>query len=361
MYLRIKSCILKLAAGQNLEKDEIEAVVEEIIAGKASDAQIAAFLTALQIKGITPFELAIFAQTLQRDMPQYEIGKMPLVVASTGGDVVGLFNITTAASFIAAGAGATVIKHMYMRSGRARGSAETLHVLGVNFNVTIEDMKKIVEKIGIGFTFMPLHLKVLHALQSKMQLGLRTAVDLVGPLITPIANSYRYIGVYSREAADIITKSLQLLNVKRALVVCGLNGIDAFSTLGKTACYELGATLIQSRVYVPETFGFKQIDVKELMGGSAEENAKILKSILNGEEKGAKADIAILNAAAMLYAANIAESINEGVELAKESVESGRAAEKLELLIKETQRIALERVKKTLEEFKKGITSEQNE
>jgi len=356
MYLRIKSCILRLAAGQNLDAEDINNAVEEIISGKATEAQIAAFLTALQLKGITPYELSTFAEALQKDMPHYELKKTPLVVASTGGDVVGLFNITTTASFIAAGAGATIVKHMYMKGGHVRGSAETLHHLGVNFNISAEDMHKLVEKIGIGFTFMPIHLKVLHMLQAKMQIGIRTAVDLVGPLITPIADSYRYIGVYSRDAAEIITKSLQLLNVKRALVVCGLNGIDAFSTLGKTACYELGATLIQSRVYVPETFGFKQIDVKELMSNSIEENAKIMRNILEGKEKGAKADIAILNAAAMLYAANIAETIQQGVDLAKESLESGKALEKLELLAKETKRISIERIKETLAEFKKKIS-----
>lgn len=334
----IKQAIIKLVNRQDLNEVEAKDSIVEIMKGIATDAQIASFLTAMTMKGVTAEELTYFVKAIQEGTEFIAPKAKNLVdISGTGGDILNAFNVNTTAAFVAAGAGCNVAKHVSRSAAGLSGSAELLEELGINLNVKLKEMQGIIEKVGLGFLFMPLHVKTLDYIQKKVQLGIRTSFNLLSPLITPVKAKNRLLGAYSEKACEKMAKALQGLEVEKALIVHGLNGLDTLSTLGKTRVIELSKGKLDSKVYVPETFGFKAVDVREIRGGSPKENAVLLTGILEGA-KGAKADIVLLNAGAAIYVGGKANSINEGIELARETIQAGKALEKLEQLKKETRK-----------------------
>jgi anthranilate phosphoribosyltransferase len=336
----ITAAIQTLATRTNLEElDAIESF-KEILEGSATEAQTAAFLTALLMKGETPEELTYFLKALEETMefiePKVE-GKL-LHVSGTGGDILGTFHISTTSCFVAAAAGCNVTKHITSRLGGVGGSAELLQELGANLNVSLPEMKTVIEETGLGFLYVPLHVKKLGEIDAKIQLGLRNALTLLSALVTPVKAERRMVGTYSVETAELLARTLQLQNVEHGLALHGLAGLDEISNLGETRIFEfMQGMQLQEKTITPEHFNFNQTKIGELMAGTPKENAVITKGILEGA-RGAKSDIVLLNAGAMIYVSGLSHDFTEGVAKAKETVSSGTALKKMNQFIEATKK-----------------------
>ena len=327
----ITFAIQTLATRTNLEEYDAMESFREIINGTATEAQIAAFLTALAMKGETPQELNYFLQVLEENLQMVE-PNVPgdlLYVSGAGGDILNTFHISTTAAFVAAGAGCNVAKHVTSHSGGVGGSAELLKNLGANINVSLGPMKSVIEETGIGFLYVPIHVQQLGAINSKIQIGLRNALTMLSALVTPIVAKRRLLGSYSVESAQLLAQTLQLKDTKHVMTLHGLAGLDSISNLGETRFFEFeGASGIDEKSVVPEHFGFDQAQVTDLMAGTPKENAVITKGILEGA-RGPKSEIVLMNAGAMIYVCGMAADIKDGVRKAQEAISSGAALEKL--------------------------------
>lgn len=334
----IKKSIKELAEGKDLSKELMEESLEQVIQGKSSDAQIASFLTALHMKGITADEIAAAVQVMRKHMNKISPntnGNL-LDVCGTGGDKLNTFNISTTVMFVAAGAGCSVVKHGNNSVSSLSGSADLLQELGVSINLPAEKTKELIERIGIGFLYAPLyHKSTKNVSNARKEIGIKTLFNIIGPLTNPASAKTQLLGAYNESIAEKLALALQKLNAGRALVVHGLDGLDEFSTVGKTIVFEVNGRELDFFSCSPEDFGFKKANARDLEGGNPKQNALILRKILQGENS-PRRDIVLLNAGAALYANKKAGNILEGIELAKNSIDSGNALKKLELLVKES-------------------------
>ncbi len=323
----IDEMIRKAADGLDLSSEEANGAMTEIMKGEASPVQIAAFLVAMRMKGETVGEVTEFARVMREHVRPVRPTRKPLVdTCGTGGDAIKTFNVSTAAAFVAAGAGAAVAKHGNRSVTSRCGSADLLEALDIRFDLTPEEAARCIDEIGLGFMFAPsYHPAMKHAMPVRRELGLRTVFNMLGPLTNPAGAEAQVLGVYSPELTELHAGVLQNLGSKRAFVVHGEGGLDEISTLGATRITELRDGGLTSYDLQPEDVGLRRArGPQEIEGGTPQENAGLLRRILEGEECPAR-DIVVLNAAAAIAAAGLANSLEEAVPAAVNSIDSGAA------------------------------------
>ena len=323
----------KIIAKQNLDQNSSASMLMDIFSGTVTEAQIGAFMAALATKGETFEELAGAARAMRRKAIRIQaLSKKVIDIVGTGGDASGSFNISTTTAIVVAGAGVTVAKHGNRKISSKCGSADVLEELGVNLNADPEIVEEAINEIGIGFMFAPLyHGSMKYAGKARQDCGIRSIFNMLGPLTNPAAASCQLLGVYAPQLTEMFARALKLLGVHKAFVVHGHDGMDEITTTAPTRISELNDETIRSYDLDPLDFFEDYADPKNLKGGDVKENAAITLSILRGK-KGPKRDIIILNSGAALVAAEMADTIKNGITLAEQSIDSGKALEKLELL-----------------------------
>jgi anthranilate phosphoribosyltransferase len=332
----IKEAINLLIEGRSLTMQQASEVMEEITTGAVTPAQFGAFVTALRIKGESADEIAGLASVMRAKSVRVETNEPVIDIVGTGGDNSHSFNISTAAAFVAAGAGIKVAKHNNRAMTSQCGSADVLEALGVKIELDAAQVKDCIEKLGIGFMFAPLfHPSMKFAAAPRRELGVRTVFNILGPLTNPALADAQVLGVASPDLGEKMVQVLRRLGTKRALVVHGLNGMDEITLAGKSRVWELSDGEITEYDISPKDFGVAEASVETLGGGTSEENAAILRSVLAGE-KSPRQDAVIMNAAAGIALRRDNKGVTalkEGVEIAIETIDSGRALEKLDKLI----------------------------
>jgi anthranilate phosphoribosyltransferase len=334
----IKDAIAHVVERRDLSPAEAAAVMVSIIEGQATPAQAGAFLTALRMKGESPIEIAAFARVMRDHAVTIRPGVPGTLVdtCGTGGDGAGTFNISTAAAFVAAGAGVPVVKHGNRGVSSRCGSADVLAALGVNIALDPREQARIMEKVGISFLFAPSHHPALrHVMAVRQEIGCRTIFNLLGPLANPAGAQAQVLGVYRPDLTGIVAEVLRLLGIHRAMVVHG-SGLDEITTTGETVVSELAGSAITHYVIAPESYGFARAMPADVAGGDARKNARILRDVLSGR-KGAARDIVLMNGGAAIYVGGRAPTLPEGIALAAESIDSGHALGKLEALVHATR------------------------
>ncbi len=332
----MKEYIAKVAEGENLTEEEAKRVMDIMLSGDATQAQIAAFLALERVKGETLDELAGFAAVL-RDKAETITPKVDnyIDLVGTGGDRTFTFNVSTTSAFVVAAAGLPVAKHGNRSISSKSGAGDVLEALGVNIMADPKKVEECVEKVGIGFMFAQLFNKSMRYVgQARSEMGIRTVFNILGPLANPSRAKNMVVGVYSPALTEKVATAMSRLGVERAYVVSGEDNMDEITLTGATTVSEIRDGAVTTFTITPEQFGMKRVSLEELRGGSGEENAKITRAILDGTERGAKRDIVLLNAGATLYVGGVAESMEAGVKLAAEAIDSGAAAQKLKELVR---------------------------
>ncbi|MFA5866522.1 MAG: anthranilate phosphoribosyltransferase [Actinomycetota bacterium] len=339
----ITKAIGKTVSGVDLSGAEAREVMDVIMSGAATDAQIAALLTALRMKGETVEEITAFASVMREKAEPVKLSDGSIVdTCGTGGDETGTFNISTTAAFVAAGAGARVGKHGNRSVSSKCGSADVLEALGVVIDLDAQATSKVIEEAGIGFLFAPiLHTAMKYVMPARKQTGIRTVFNILGPLTNPAGASAQVLGVYSPALTETMALVLGNLGATHALVVHGAGGLDELSTLGSSQVSELKNGSVSTYIVRPEDLGLPRADISDLQGGEAAANAKYLTAVLDGE-KGPRRDIVIMNASAALVAADLATDLRSGLQLAATSIDSGAARAKLARLVAVSRQYAEE-------------------
>jgi anthranilate phosphoribosyltransferase len=331
--MNIREAIKYVIEMKDLKEHEAYEVAIDIMSGETTDSQIAALLTALKIKGETVDEITGFVKAMREKVTRLNCGSEYLIdTCGTGGDKTGTFNISTISAFIAAGAGCRVAKHGNRSVSSKCGSADLLEEMGINIKNTPEIMEKSVNEEGIGFLFAPtLHKAMKYAIGPRREIGIRTIFNILGPLTNPAGAKRQLLGVFNKELMASITYVLKNLCAEHCLIVHGEDGLDEITTTGKTFVSELNNGIVNEYEVIPYDFNLKSVTIDDIKGGSAKYNAKIAFDILKGR-KGPKRDITVFNAGAAIYVSGKANSLSEGIELAKESIDSGKALEKFKRL-----------------------------
>lgn len=327
----IKEVIGKLIEGHDLGQEEAQGVMEEIMTGGASDAQIGTFLTALRLKGETVDEITGFARAMRAKATRIDCrADTVLDTCGTGGDASGTFNISTVSALVAAGAGAKVAKHGNRSVSSRCGSADLLKGLGVNIEAPVDVVARCIDEMGIGFLFAPLlHGAMKYAIGPRREMGIRTVFNILGPLTNPAGATIQVLGVYAGELTAQLAGVLNKLGSHRAYVVHGEDGLDEITTTTRTKICEVVDGEVHDRTIHPQDFGIPTARPDQLLGGDPKENVQIALAILGGDQ-GPQRDIVLLNAAAAIHLVGLAEDISQGLEKAAKSVDSGAAMEKLE-------------------------------
>jgi anthranilate phosphoribosyltransferase len=327
------------AAHRNLTEGEAEQAMSIVLRGEASTAQLAAFLVALRMKGETADELVGFARAMRAAGTRIDAGLNgePLLdTCGTGGDGLGSFNISTVAAFVVAGAGVRVAKHGNRSISSQCGSADILEALGINIASPADRMAVAIKEIGIGFLFAPaMHPAMKHAQPARLELRMRTAFNLLGPLTNPAGATAQLVGAPSDTAARLMAEALARLGLRRGFVVHGSDGMDEITTTGPTLLLEIDNGAVRERIVNPADFGVPVASVADLVGGDRARNCEIARAVLGGAT-GAHRDIVLVNAAAALVAAGQSADFRTAVEQAAESLDSGAAGAKVEALAKFT-------------------------
>jgi anthranilate phosphoribosyltransferase len=344
----IQRAIDLLSRFGQLQIDEAEAVMQQIMSGGATDAQIAAYLMALRMKGETKDEIAGSARAMRanahRVVTRFDSADL-LDTCGTGGDKSGTFNISTTVAFVAAGAGVRVAKHGNRASSSKCGSADVLAQLGVNLDLTPEQVGQCLEDVGIGFLFAArLHPAMKYAAGVRRELGVRTIFNILGPLTNPAGARRQLMGVFAPDLTDLLAHVLGELGSVCAILVSGYGGLDELTTTGPNHISIYRDGRVQTSELRPEDLGFRGAHISELLGGDAPTNAAILRGVLAGELRDAKRDVVLLNAAAALMAAGRVESLADGAALAGEVIDSGAALAKLDALISRSQSLVAQTV-----------------
>jgi anthranilate phosphoribosyltransferase len=329
----------------SLAREEAREVMSEVLSGQCTNAQIAALLVALHMKGETVEEIVGFAEAIRAAATPLKLHAEPVLDASgtgrdalvdtcgTGGDTSGTFNISTATAFVVAGAGVRVAKHGNRSVTSKCGSADVMEALGVNINLPPERMAACLKEVGMAFLFTPVvHSAMKYVQPVRRELHLRTVFNLLGPLTNPAQATSQVVGVYAAELVDKLAEALSMLGLRRALVVHGSDGLDEITISGPTRIGEVREGQIRTYEVTPEEFGFARAKLDEISGGDAPMNADLIRDVLAGK-KSARRDIVLLNAAAGLVAAGKADHLRDAVPLAEESIDSGAAQKKLDSLV----------------------------
>lgn len=331
--MKIQLALGKVIDGIDLTEAEMVSVMNQIMEGAVGEPQLAAFLTALRMKGESVGEIVGAARVMRQKAETLHLSSDNIVdTCGTGGDGGNTFNISTASAFVVAGAGLTVAKHGNRAVSSRSGSADVLNCLGVNIEADKTVVEKCVEQVGMGFLFAPrIHGAMKHAAPVRKQLGFRTIFNLLGPLTNPAHAHAQVIGVFDQKWVSSIAHVLKDLSCRHAFVVHGEDGLDEISLMDKTHVAELSNGDVREYIISPEDFGLQRCSLEQVRGGSPEENAEIIKAVLEGEA-GPKMDIVLFNASAAICAGGKAGSLKEGLEGARQSIASGAAREKLHKL-----------------------------
>jgi anthranilate phosphoribosyltransferase len=329
----IQEAIARLLDRRDLSREEARGVMDEIMLGEATPAQIGGFLVALRAKGETAAEIAGCAEAMRGHVLAVRPDRTDLVdTAGTGGDGTRTLNISTAAGIVAAAAGAAVAKHGNRAVSSASGSADVIEALGFRLELPPERIARSIDLYGFGFMFAPAHHPAMrHAAPVRRELGTRTIFNLIGPLTNPAGARAQVMGVYSPELAPTVASVIAMLGATRAFVVHGAGGVDELSPVGPNLVYEVVGEDVRKRIIDPAELGIPRCEPGDLRGGDPTENAHSIRRVLAGEN-GAQSDAILLNAAAAIAAGGRADDLADGLELAREAVASGAAAERLEQL-----------------------------
>ncbi len=329
----IKEAILKLLNKENLNTNMAYDVMDEIMSGKTSDVQIGSYLTALAMKGETIDEIVASAKSMRTHATKLLNDKDVLEIVGTGGDKSNSFNISTTSAIVLASAKVPVAKHGNRAASSKCGSADVLEALGVKINISPEKSMKLLDDIGICFLFAPLyHSAMKNVAPVRIELGIRTIFNILGPLSNPLGASMQLMGVYDESLVEPLAEVLTRLGVKRGMVVYGTDGLDEISISAPTKVCEIRNGWYKTYNIDPKELGFKVYDKSDLQGGSAIENAQITRRVLQGE-KGAKRDAVVLNSAAALYISRDGLTLKEAIAEIEEILDSGKAIAKLEEFI----------------------------
>lgn len=349
----IKEAIAKVVKGVDLSREEMAACMNEIMTGNATQAQIGSFITALRLKGETVEEITGAAMVMREqalrldvdrdvvdiDRDDINIDRETIVdTCGTGGSGTNTFNISTTTAFVVAGAGLKVAKHGNKGVSSQCGSADVIKALGVNIDISPEKVKECIKKIGIGFLYAPLfHAAMKYAIGPRREIGIRTIFNILGPLTNPAGANCQVLGVYREDLTDTLANVLKNLGIKRAFVVHGMDTLDEITITGRTKISEVKDKKVTTFYVEPADFGMKPANIEDIKGGTSEENAKIVREVIEGE-KGPRQDIVLLNASAALVAGGKAKDFKDGIRIARESIDSGKALKKLEALIELTNK-----------------------
>lgn len=326
----IKEAIKLSVEGKDLSEEQMISAMRDIMEGKATDAQIGAFLTALRMKGETVEEITGAARVMREKVAAIKAPAYTVDTCGTGGDMSHTFNISTTAALVVAACGVPVAKHGNRSVSSSCGSADVLEALGIKIDLTPKKVEKCIAATGFGFMFAPLfHPAMKYAIGPRKELGIRTLFNILGPLTNPAGAERQVLGVFSDKLTEPMAKVLGNLGVKHAFVVHGEDGLDEITNTDKTKITELKNGSIHTYLVSPEDFNFERVQKDELAGGNAEDNAKITREILEGK-KGPKRDIVLMNAAAALVTGDKAKNFNDGIKLAAKAIDSGAALKKLE-------------------------------
>jgi anthranilate phosphoribosyltransferase len=333
----IKGAISALINGINISEAEMTQVMNEVMEGEASPAQIGAFLTALRIKGETVEEITGAAKVMREKALKVKTPAVKVVdTCGTGGDESCTFNISTASAFVAAGAGLVIAKHGNRSVSSKSGSADVLRALGVNIEAEVEKVEKCLSEIGIGFLFAPLlHGAMKYAIGPRREIGIRTIFNILGPLTNPAGAQCQVLGVYDAALTELLGKVLSNLGTDHAFVVWGEDGLDEITLTNSTKVTEVHGSSLKTYRIKPEDFGLERCSPEDLKGGDSDDNAHIILKILKGEE-GPQRNVVLLNAAAAILAGNKGGDMAESLKIASESIDSGKALGKLNDLIELT-------------------------
>ena len=330
----IRESIIKLSKKQNLSYEEAEAVMDEIMSGKATPVQMSAYLTALALKGETIEEITASAAGMRAHCIKLLHDMDVLEIVGTGGDGSNSFNISTTASLVISAGGVPVAKHGNRAASSKSGAADVLEALGVKITISPEKSQELLKKIGICFLFAQnYHIAMKYVAPIRKELGIRTVFNILGPLSNPAGANMELMGVYDEALVKPLAQVMANLGVIRGMVVFGQDSLDEISMSAPTSVCEIKNGTFTSYVLTPEQFGYERCTKEELQGGTPQENAKITRDILEGKEKGAKRHAVCLNAGAALYIAGKADTIEAGVKLAEQMIDSGAAKNKLEEFI----------------------------
>jgi anthranilate phosphoribosyltransferase len=346
----ILESLKKVVEGEDLSAEEAFMTMDGIMSGKATDAQIAAFLTALRLKGETVAEITGFARAMREKVSPVTVrGQVDASISGTdrealvdtcgtGGDASNTFNISTATAFVVAGAGIPVAKHGNRSVSSLCGSADVVEALGVSLELPPEQVGQCIDEVGIGFLYAPLlHKAMKYVMTARREIRIRTVFNILGPLTNPAGASAQVMGVYQEGLTEVLARVLKELGSRRAFVVYGLDGLDEISASGESKISEVSGGHVRTYRVSPEDFGLRRSRLSDLQGGNAAENAQIIRHILNGEE-GPKRDVVLMNASLAIAAGGKANDFHEGVKMAAQSIDSGAAMEKLGRLVEFSRR-----------------------
>ncbi|HWI41394.1 MAG TPA: anthranilate phosphoribosyltransferase [Verrucomicrobiae bacterium] len=347
----MKQAIAKVVERQDLTREEMIGVMDQIMSGEATPAQTAAFITALRMKGETVEEITGAARVMRERVTPIRVGKNVLDIdrddinidletildtCGTGGSGTNTFNISTTVAFVVSACGVKVAKHGNRSVSSSCGSADVLEALGVNLSVTPETVERCISEIGIGFLFAPaLHGAMKHAIGPRKEIGIRTIFNILGPLTNPAGADCQVLGVYREDLTEKLAQVLKNLGCRRGFVVHGLDGMDEVTLTTETRISEVTPEGVATRTFAPEDLGFSRCGMSDLRGGNAEANAVIVRDVLAGMQ-GPKRDIVVLNAAFALVAAGRSATLAEGAAAAADAIDSGRAAAQLASLVELT-------------------------
>jgi anthranilate phosphoribosyltransferase len=334
----IKEAIKLAAAKQNLSYEMAEAVMDEIMSGKATEIQMAAYLTAMSVKGETIEEITASASGMRKHCVRLLHFMNVLEIVGTGGDKSNSFNISTTSAFVISAAGIPVAKHGNRAASSKSGAADCLEALGADITIPPEKSLELLRTLNMCFLFAQnYHIAMKYVAPVRKELGIRTIFNILGPLVNPAGANMELLGVYSEELVEPLAKVLSNLGVKNALVVYGHDGLDELSVSSATTICEVRDGFQKTSVVTPEEFGFPRCDKADLVGGSPADNAEITKNILSGKEQGAKRNAVLLNSAAAIKIARPETAIADGVKIAADIIDSGAAYRQMELFVKGTR------------------------
>ncbi len=337
----LREALGKAAAGEALSAGEAERALEEIMSGVANPAVTAALLTALRVRGESVGEIVGFARAMRRFAQKVRAPEDVVDTCGTGGDAKGTINVSTAAAFVARGAGARVAKHGNRAATSRAGSADVLEALGAEIELEPEAVGRCIEQAGVGFMFARTHHPAMrHVVPVRAELPFRTIFNLLGPLTNPAGARRQLVGVFGADYVRPVAEALRDLGAERALVVHGRDGLDEITVTAETLVAEVNGGEVTEYEVSPEDFGLRRHAPDGILGGDAHLNARVLREVLSGEERGAARDVVLLNAGAAIRVSGGTKTIEEGVRRAEESIDSGAASEALDRFVRATRRLS---------------------
>lgn len=338
--MQIQHAIARVIEGSDLSRQEMQAVMQQIMTGECTDSQIGGLLVALRMKGETIDEITAAAEVMASLASHVQIDAPNLIdIVGTGGDGISTFNVSTAASFVAAGAGCSVAKHGNRSVSSKSGSADLLEQAGANLNLESSQVAKVIESAGVGFMFAPMHHSAMrHAIGPRKEMAVRTIFNVLGPLTNPANVKRQVVGVFAKDLTDKLANVFMHLGSEHTLVVHSDDGMDEISICAPTTISEMRNGSVTSQIVKPEDFGLQTANVEKIIVGNPAESLAMIEHVLSGQQSAAR-DIVVLNAGAGVYVSGLASSLAQGVELAQTSIDSGKALAAKQAYIAATQNV----------------------